>query len=728
MKNSILYALIILCTLLLPGACTKEVDPAAEGKGAVSFSLGMPQSRAGVYDAYPWTECAIRVYKYAGTGEERTKELIRRYSSVDEMPGSIWLLAGDYSISVELGKQVDATFDEIFYRGEKDFSIVSGQRSTVQVECRIANTIIEVEYDETVLSLFKDELWTNVVIAERYNQQAVVNGEVTYLKYKESKAGYFMLPEDTKAFSWRFRGVGTKPGDDAETVVMKDGTKHIQSIVPGMRYLLRYKYSPDLGGSLSFELTLDTSLSEIDDPVTFAPDPQISGFDFDIDKTQEFGAVPAISYKIVSIGDLLSVKLSSGGKNWTIGLATTTEPQDGISVAMNSSSDMMLSLSEAFFAQFPAGDRTLTFLVEDEDGRSTEKTSVVRTQGVVSSEIDCWNEKAELKAYVFDTSASDVKVRYRRKGTAEWSETPASPSAERGICKATATGLVAASEYECQLCFGTKEINAPYVLSMTTEMPQVPNAGFEEWSQNSKDALLPYITGQYWDSGNHGSITMNKNVTQNVTDRRPGSSGSTAAMLNSQFVGLGTLGKFAAGNLFVGQYLGTNGTNGLIGFGKPFGFIYRPRQLKFWYKGTVGTIDNVDTKNNPPVGKGDSDVAQVYICLCEMTGPHIVDTRNSDTFFNPASKTVSYCSGTLGSDSSNDRTDGKIIAYGVWEQDNTKQYPDWTEITVDLTYNDEYDGTVPNYLMLTASASKYGDYFTGSTGSVMYLDDVELVY
>ncbi|WP_230312218.1 PCMD domain-containing protein [Alistipes senegalensis] len=721
MKKTLLYALMLLCTFLFSGACTKEADPAAEGKGAVSFSLGMPRStRAGGYDAYPWTECAIRVYKYVGTGEERTKELIRRYSSVGEMPGSIWLLAGDYSISVELGNQVDATFDEIFYRGETDFSIVAGERSDVQVECRIANTIIEVEYDETVLSLFKDELWTNVVLAERYNQQAVVNGEVIYLHYEESKPGYFILPEGVEAFSWRFRGVGTKPGDDTETVVMKDGTKHI-STAPGMRYLLRYKYSPDLGGSLTFEITLDTSVSEKDDPITFAPDPQISGFDFDIDKMQEFGALPAISYKIVSIGDLASVALSSGGRSWNIECTTASESADGISVTMNSTSDMMLSLSEKFFAQFPAGDRTLTFLVEDEDGRSTEKVSVVRTQGVVSYTADCWNDKAELKAYVFDTSAADVKVRYRRKGAAEWSETPASQSAERGVYKATATGIGAASEYECQLCFGEKAINRSYGFS-TASGPQVPNAGFEEWSGSSP--LLPYITEQYWDSGNHGSSTMSKNVTQNVADPRPGSAGSTAAELNSQFVGLGaSLGKFAAGNLFVGKYLGTAGTNGVIGFGKPFGFTYRPRQLKFWYKGTVGTVDY----SGGGVNTGDSDAAQVYICLCEMNGPHVVDTRKSDTFFNPASKTVTYCSGALNKDSTNDRTDGKIIAYGEWIN-TTPETSEWTEVTVELHYNEEYEGTVPNYLMLTASASKYGDYFAGSTASIMYLDDVELVY
>jgi hypothetical protein len=32
------------------------------------------------------------------------------------------------------------------------------------------------------------------------------------------------------------------------------------------------------------------------------------------------------------------------------------------------------------------------------------------------------------------------------------------------------------------------------------------------------------------------------------------------------------------------------------------------------------------------------------------------------------------------------------------------------------------------YIILVASSSKYGDYFTGGDGSVMYIDDFELVY
>ena len=32
------------------------------------------------------------------------------------------------------------------------------------------------------------------------------------------------------------------------------------------------------------------------------------------------------------------------------------------------------------------------------------------------------------------------------------------------------------------------------------------------------------------------------------------------------------------------------------------------------------------------------------------------------------------------------------------------------------------------YLIVVASASKYGDYFTGSKSSVMYVDDFSLIY
>ncbi len=725
MKKIALHILLaVLCSLSLVGC---EKDPAGhDGEGAVSFEVAVPRSRAAVDESvYPWTDCAIRIYKYAAApsdGEERGRELIRRYNSVGEMPASMWLAAGDYVITVELGAKEEATFDRPFYRGEKDFAIVGGRTVQVAVECRIANTIVEVDYDATVTDLFTEELWTDVVLAETYNSQAVGNGEVPVLRYTESRRGYFILPEGLEAFSWRFRGVGQKK--DREEIVQIDKTKHI-STDPGMLYKLRFRYSPDLGGKLVFSIVVENTWNEYSDPVVFAPDPQISGDGFDIEERREF-ASGTIGYHIASISDLSSVKLRCGGREWPVALSSEGQTA-GVAVMMTSASDMLLSLAPEFFAQLPGGDLDLTLYAQDEDGRESEKVAKVRTQGVFDlTTTDAWNDRGELKAYVFDPSAADVKIRYRAAGAAEWREAAAASTAQSGVYAASVS-VSPNTSYECQLCFGQTAVNGASEQRIDVAEPQIPGAGFEDWFTYKDKVLVPAPSeaSWWWDSGNHGSSTLGVNVTQSVADPRPGSTGTKAACLQSQFVGLISVGKFAAGNIFFGKYGGTNGTNGVIGFGNPFSFTYRPRQLTFWYKGTVGTIDRIDG-DNAPVSKGDTDVAQIYICLCKMGGPHVIDTRDQTTFFDPSSKTVSYCTGALDKSSKNDATDGKIIAWAEWT--NTKTVGEWTQYTLDLKYNDEYEGEVPDYLMLTASASKYGDYFAGSTGSVMYLDDFELVY
>ena len=740
MKKTIIHLMLCLGALLLCGACQKE-DTGRDGEGAVKVQLGLGGTRAGIDpSAYPWTQCAIRVYRYgAGEGAARERLLVRRYASVGEMPASLWLAAGDYVISVELGQQPEdarlglATWDRMLYRGERDFTIVAGRSVDVAVECRVANTIVEVEYDKTVTDLFTEELWTNVALQEKYDQQEVAAGRVPYLAFnKEKGRGYFILPEGSEAFSWRFRGVGKMDGEDK--IVMVDKTKHV-STLPGMCYTLRFKYSPDLGGTLSFEIAVSATWDEYNDNVMFQPSPQISGEGFEIGERQEF-ASGTINYGITAVSNLAGVtlKVREGGSDeatraepatWQIPLETGT-PERGISVRMNTPSDMLLTLGAEFFAQLRGGDLELIFEVVDEDGRDSEKSSLLRTQGVFDAETtDAWNDGAQLRAYVFDEAAADVKILYRERGTEEWIEAAAAATTQGGVYAAPAT-LRPNTPYECRLHFGQKAVNGASEQRIEVLGPQVSNAGFERWTGSSP--LLPYASDadQWWDTGNHGSATLKKNVTTNVEDPRPGSSGSTAAKLQSQHVAMLGIGKFAAGNIFLGKYLGTDGTDGVIGFGKPFDFTYRPRKLTFWYKGSVGTVDYA----GGAVGNGDSDVSQVYILLCKTSGPHVVKTRkgNEDTFldFSKNSKTITYCSAPNGTDSGNDRTDGKIIAWAEWT--NQVSTAEWKQITLTLHYNEEYEGEVPTYLMLTASASKYGDYFAGSTGSVMYLDDFELVY
>ena len=75
-----------------------------------------------------------------------------------------------------------------------------------------------------------------------------------------------------------------------------------------------------------------------------------------------------------------------------------------------------------------------------------------------------------------------------------------------------------------------------------------------------------------------------------------------------------------------------------------------------------------------------------------------------------------------------DINDEKIIAYGELDAAYTspESMSEYKPFTIDLVYRDLT--TKPTYVLIVCSSSKYGDYFTGSTSSVLLIDEFELVY
>ena len=73
-----------------------------------------------------------------------------------------------------------------------------------------------------------------------------------------------------------------------------------------------------------------------------------------------------------------------------------------------------------------------------------------------------------------------------------------------------------------------------------------------------------------------------------------------------------------------------------------------------------------------------------------------------------------------------DPSESKVLAYGEHVMTESTSGSDMVEFTIDLDWRNL--NIEPSYIIIVASASRYGDYYNGSTGSVMYLDDLELVY
>lgn len=318
-----------------------------------------------------------------------------------------------------------------------------------------------------------------------------------------------------------------------------------------------------------------------------------------------------------------------------------------------------------------------------------------------------------LKAIGID--GAQTGFRYRAKGTEQWSEAEDSWYTSRGgIIEAALRHLDTQTEYEI-IGYAVSESGeqlSNIVSVVTTDTFTLPNAQFNEWSVDG-GTYYPYVNKQsaWWGTGNPGSaiagITLTTPCTENLA---PGMSG-TCAQLWSQQANVFGIKKFAAGNYFCGEFGGVSGTNGLVRFGRKFDL--RPTALRGWLKYNRGTIDCAPKNANPKVpGIGSPDRGSIYIALGDWDytvyggteeSPVIVDTSKESTFFNSQNE--------------------GIIAYGEIIYNESC---DWYQFEIPLEYRD-FERT-PTHIIIVATGSSYGDYFVGSSESIMWLDDFELVY
>ncbi len=329
---------------------------------------------------------------------------------------------------------------------------------------------------------------------------------------------------------------------------------------------------------------------------------------------------------------------------------------------------------------------------------------------VMFASISPWTHSAWLRAD--GLSGTKLGFRYREAGAEEWIEVPEeSVAVDGGSFVAQVRGLRPETAYEA-VAYSNDDLSAVETFTTEAALP-LPNSGFEEWSKSSS-IVYPYAEGAqpFWDSGNKGSSTVKKTICEGVPLPRPGSPGITAAYLESTFASVAGIGKFAAGNIFVGEYAATEGTNGVINFGRKF--ATHPLALRGWVKYSQGAIDKI---GSVPAGSdlkvGDMDEGTIYIALGTWTpeeyngteeSPIQIRTKDVKTFFNKNGKDV--------------------VGYG--ELALTETTSDWREFTIEIEWRDTE--RVPTHMMIVCSASKYGDYFTGSTQSRMWLDDFELIY
>ena len=388
---------------LLSAACSNQADQSlemAENEGVLALNIDFESTRAEL-DAN--AEFELKIYRYAANQE---KELVRKYTSLTEVPQYIWLIKDNYCAQVKVGTKVLASFTDKYYTGTADFAITAGSVANVTVECEMVNVPVAVAYDTTVAKHFTGEYYTYVSLADSFNLDAAKAGSVPTLKYTDSAEGYFLMPEGATKLSWYFYGT------DGQTPVTTSGV--IENIEPQKLYTLKFKYSKDAPGGLTIVATVDTSVEHRNDKVAFSPDPTVKGVGFDV-KTPYNYTSGTRTYNVAALDTIKSLNITYG--DTTFDLINST--YEGIAVTKVSAKEYSVALSEQFFANLYGGAQTFAFRVKDASGGVGYQECVYNIQGILPiNAYDLWFNTADFSAFSF---SGDITIGYRING-GEWKQ------------------------------------------------------------------------------------------------------------------------------------------------------------------------------------------------------------------------------------------------------------------------------------------------------------------
>lgn len=310
--------------------------------------------------------------------------------------------------------------------------------------------------------------------------------------------------------------------------------------------------------------------------------------------------------------------------------------------------------------------------------------------------VDAWTEV--IWAYASAQEGADNGFEYRKEGSEEWNRVPSEWIIfDGGTFKACIRHLDARTAYEVRAY--SNDLQSAPVSVTTGGYYQIPNASFDDWWLDGK-IWCPWAQGAtpFWGTGNKGATTLGDSNTLPSADTWNGKPGHSA-QLDTRFIGIATVGKLAAGNIFSGDYKKTDGTNGILDFGRLC--AERPTRLKGYWKYKNVPISHTSVEYTHL--KGVPDTANVYIALTDWTAPF--EIRTNPKTLNLFDKNADY-----------------VIAYGNVE--TGKPIEQWSEFNIELNYRDTH--RVPTYILIVGSASKLGDFFTGGSGSTVMLDNLSL--
>ncbi len=328
---------------------------------------------------------------------------------------------------------------------------------------------------------------------------------------------------------------------------------------------------------------------------------------------------------------------------------------------------------------------------------------------VITGVSNPWSTFCYLYGDVLASSTLQAGFEYRVSGSEEW--TTVDVQGVNGKIECVVSGLIPNTEYEYRAYLGDEEGETEVFRTDTT--PEVQNLNFQEailMELSNKAYPVWYFnstgTNSYWATGNEGITGSIPNRASNTTSVSDGKISRAVRMETYNGVAMVSV---AAGNLFTGTYTDGWGVDpvtlmNLAQMGRPYSG--RPSTLSGWFKYQPGVFTPASywsKVNETPFAidfegdfLGKSDTCHIYIAL--EVWPDGSESRPSDA------------------------SQIQLIGYGEFQ--TSESVPSYEEFVIEVEYFDTVQK--PTHISIVATSSKYGGYFCGAAGSVLYVDEFSL--
>lgn len=702
MRYGIIYILLLAFGIL---GCRDERVGEESGTGwlAVEFLIDKSVQTRAATPVY-----ALEIQKKDGT-------VVAHYDDCAGISERILLPAGTYLVVASSGEDILSGFDQPFYKGVQEVKIEAAVTKEISVICTQANIKVSVGYSDLIKNTFTD-----------YSLE-VVNGEGKLLFEKdETRSGYLRVSEGTLVWN----------------LTLNNGQEvfHLNKTITGVEPRQHYHFTFDIKengsedeGAFVGGVVVDTTTdvynwvceivlkeniakptiqrrdgNAMSEPVLVLEETRGADIQLDVAAQariqnlairhrsavlKELG-VPE-SFAITTITPDVKAAVNAAGINWG-----NDEVLDAQEVALDFS---------GIANKLPLGDYEFYISVYDARSRLLEDTlriSVIPDMEHLAqnaNRYDIWAKSATISGmwYTLERPAGlTLEYSTDQNSWIKVAEDQLSINNTTKSFSARLKNLEVSTTYYYRTV-SDKEPSESIKSFVTEAALQIPYLNFDDWYESSKSYYLG-VSGEtkWWDSGNAGANSQSW-ITGVNNPTSPDASVKVDLPGNAKSAKLETMAVFgvmAAGNLYTGDFVKTVGTSGAkLNFGKPY--TSRPTKLTGYYKYQPVAVS--DTKLSY-VKKGDMDSCYIYVALFDSwTSAFEVDNST-----NPP-KLVNLST---------------AIALG--ELKTNRSMDDFEHFEINIKYRDKTK--IPTYILIVATASKYGDYFTGGVGSKLWVDEFEL--